>query len=102
MNTPVALLAQTALSADSAKNVSLIVGIAVIVVLIVIALIAKAIITKVISLVIIVAIGVGVWTQRDSIDHCVTAVQTAVDTGTDAASCSFFGIDIDVPATVPN
>ncbi|MGA0971139.1 MAG: hypothetical protein ACO3U0_07610 [Ilumatobacteraceae bacterium] len=102
MNTTVVTLAQTAISADGAKNVSLIVGIAIIVAFVIVALVAKAIIMKIISVVIIAAIGFGVWSQRDSIDDCVNAVRTAVDTGGEAAACTFFGVELDVPATVPN
>jgi len=102
MNTNVVTLAQTAISADGAKNMSLIVGIAIIVAFMIVALVAKAIIMKIISVVIIAAIGFGVWSQRDSIDDCVNAVRTAVDTGGEAAACTFFGVEIDVPATVPN
>lgn len=81
-----------AVTLDTAKNIA----IGIVVVLVVISLITAKVVAnvtkKVIALVILAALAIGVWTQRQSLQSCADKVRA----GTSEATCRFFGADITI------
>lgn len=92
--------AMLALTLDSAKNIA----IAVVAILIVLALVSAKVVAsvtkKVIMIVILAAIAVGVWTQRQSLQTCADKVQAQGGVGD--ATCHFFGSDITISSPLPD
>lgn len=54
---------------------------------------ASKIIQKVVFVVVLVALGFAVWTQRDALEDCADRVDAA-DEG--SATCTFFGRDVTI------
>ncbi len=89
----------TALTLDSAKNIGIVVVLALIVVMVAMALLIKSVTTKVISVLIFGGLAFGVWTQRSSLEDCAKKVKDRGLLGdTTETTCSFLGSDVNVPA----
>lgn len=95
-----------AVDVDAVKN-SAVIAIAVVVLLGLLALkLFVNMVVRVITVIVVLALGVGIWTQRASLQDCADQVGdlTALDPldldrGT--ITCTFFGVDVDVPIPVP-
>lgn len=93
----------TAMTVESAKNIGIIVAMALIVLMVLMAWLIKSVATKLICVVIVGGLAFGVWTQRSSLQDCERKVSDRGVLGAQTAvTCSFLGSDIKVPApTVP-
>jgi hypothetical protein len=89
----------TALTTDDAKTIGMVVVIGFAVLAIGAAWLMKTIVQKVILAVLLGGIAVAVWSQRAAVDDCVAEITESV-TADDAATCSFFGIEVDVPVDI--
>lgn len=63
-------------------------------------------VARVITVVVVVALGVGIWTQREALQDCADQVGdltelTPSDLDRGSITCTFFGTDVDVPIPVP-
>lgn len=83
-----------ALTLDSAKRIAVIVAIVFFVLALLSAWLIRAVTTKVLTVLILVGLALGVWTQRSSLEDCANRLRAAPGS---AATCSFFGNDVDVP-----
>lgn len=86
----------TALTTDDAKTIGAVVVVGFAVLAIARAWLMKTIVQKVILAVVLAGIAVAVWSQRAAVDDCVSDVRESVGTE-QAATCTFFGIEVDVP-----
>jgi len=95
-----------AVDVDTLRN-GAVVAIAVVVLLGLVALkLFVNMVARVITLVIAVALGVGIWSQRASLQDCADKVGDlteleAGDVARGSITCTFFGVDVDVPIPVP-
>lgn len=94
----------TFLNLDLAKNLSVGVAAVALVGALGVMLFVKSIITKMLTAVVLVALGLAVWLQRDSLLDCADKVRAGVvDQATgqpQKVTCRFFGQDVTVD--VPN
>lgn len=91
----------SAVSVESAKNIAMIVAIVFVVLSIVSAIVVKKIVTKIILVVLMAGLALGAYTQRQSLEDCVTKAQDEITNGTagvGSITCTFFGTDVEVPA----
>lgn len=88
-----------ALSYDTAKNVAVAVAIGLAVLSLVAAAVIRTVATKVLTIVLMVGIGIVVWTQRQSLQDCAASARESRGQAGDTrpGSCSFLGFDITVP-----
>lgn len=77
------------LDVETIKTVSLIVIGVLILLAVLSAVVIKAIVGKLIALVVIIALAVAVWVQRDNLTNCVQSCQ-----------CTFFGFEVEIPQQV--
>jgi hypothetical protein len=84
----------TWLDADRLKTIVVLVIGALLAFSVVSALVIKAIVTKVITLGVLLVVVIALWTQRASLQDCADRVRARED-----ATCSFFGLDVQVPAS---
>jgi hypothetical protein len=89
-------LAMTALTTDDAKTIGAVVVVGFAVLAIAAAWLMKTIVQKVILAVVLGGLAVGAWSQRAAVDDCVAEISASVGDG-EAATCSFLGIEVDVP-----
>jgi hypothetical protein len=91
----VAVLAPTlALTVQSAKTIAGVVLLALLAIALVSAKIAASITKKIVVIVVCVALGVVVWSQRQALQSCADRVRESTDRT--QLSCTFFGKDIRV------
>jgi hypothetical protein len=91
-----------AITLEAAKNVAIVVAIALVAVMVLMAWLVKAVMAKLISVLILGGLALGVWTQRTSLEDCAKKVKergVLADTGD--TTCSFLGSDIRIPGTTP-
>jgi hypothetical protein len=74
-----------ALDVGQMKAIAIGVIVALLVVAVLIGMLVRVVVTKVIALVVVLGLGVAVWTQRAALDDCATQ-----------RSCSFFGYDLSI------
>ncbi len=87
-----------ALAVSSARHL----GIGIIVVFAVLAVVSATVIknvtTKIISMLLMVAFALGAWTQRTNVMECSDQARAKASVGdTSATTCTFFGIEVDIP-----
>lgn len=92
------------LNTDMVKNISLgVVGVAAVLALIVMKVVSS-IVSKAILLVLLVALGIGAFTQRTSIGDCAKKIEALYDAGSPPAGtkaeCTFLGQKIKVPVSI--
>jgi len=88
--------ALTALTTDDAKTIGAVIVVGFAVLAVAAAWLMKTIVQKVILAVVLGGLSVGAWSQRSAVDDCVAEITESVGAG-EAATCSFFGIQVDVP-----
>lgn len=86
----------TALTTDDAKTIGAVVVVGFAVLAIGAAWLMKTIVQKVILAVVLAGIAVAVWSQRAAVDDCVAEIRDSV-TASEVATCSFFGVEVEVP-----
>jgi uncharacterized membrane protein len=86
-----------ALDYDTARNVAILLVAVFVVLSVVSAIIIKNVTTKIISIVVMVGLALGVWTQRSSLKDCADRAKERVEVGaTSGLTCTFFGTDVEV------
>ena len=88
----------TALSLESAKTLAIVIAIAFLAFAVISAWVIKNVTMKIISIVLLVGLGLGVWTQRSNLQDCADRAKSKVTAGTDTDSitCTFFGSEVSV------
>lgn len=87
------------MSVDMAKNVGLAVLAAVLLLGGLAVKLTKTVTHKAISLVVMLCLGLGVWTQRANVADCVDKVKAEAERdplAVPSASCTFFGKEVDL------
>ncbi len=83
-----------ALTYASAKNIAIIIVVALVVIAVLLAKIMTSVSRKALSLLICAGLALGVWTQRQSLQNCAANVREIP--GGRIATCTFFGSDISI------
>jgi len=96
--TPLATTSVVALSVESAKSIAIVAAIALLAFAVISAWVIKNVTMKIISIVLLLGLGLGVWTQRTNLQDCADRAKAKVDAGIDKGSitCEFFGSEISV------
>ena len=85
-----------ALGLAQAKNIAIIIVIVLVVIAVVVAKLVSNVTKKVIGLLILAALALGVFTQRQSLQTCADKARAVADGST--ATCTFFGSNITIKA----
>lgn len=93
------VVAMSAFSVDSAKNVAIVVVVVFLAFTVLSAWVVKNIVGKIISVVILAGLSATAWSQHSSLQTCADKAKAAVAAqGTDASvSCKLFGVSVKVP-----
>ena len=87
-----------ALDVAAAKNLAIVLLVGFVLLALVVGIVIKNITMKIISMVFMVGLALGVWSQREDLEDCADNVHAKVEAGDfSATTCSFFGKDVDVP-----
>ena len=87
-----------ALDIQAAKNLGIAIIGGFIVLSFVSAVVIKNVVAKLLTMLVMVGLALGVWTQRTALQDCSDRVQAQVSSGSTAdTTCRFFGTDVDVP-----
>lgn len=86
----------TALSLDTARNVAIVVVVALAASSLASAWVVKNMMVKLVTVAITAGLALGVWSQRAALQDCARQVQANPTVG---ATCHFFGTDVAVPGT---
>jgi high-affinity Fe2+/Pb2+ permease len=87
-----------AIGLDSAKNLAIAITIGFVALAFVSALVIKNVTTKIVSVLIMAGLALGVWTQRAQLQDCAQTMKDKVEVhDTSATTCTFFGLDVDIP-----
>ncbi|MEQ1872186.1 MAG: hypothetical protein ABL953_00535 [Ilumatobacteraceae bacterium] len=88
----------TALSLESAKTIAIVVAIALVAFAVISAWVIKNVTMKIISIVLLAALGLGMWTQRGNLQDCADQAKAKVADGAAESSvkCEFFGSEVSV------
>ncbi|MEO6123389.1 MAG: hypothetical protein ABIR32_06735 [Ilumatobacteraceae bacterium] len=91
--------ATLALTYGSAKNIAILIVIALVAVALLMAKVMSNISRKALALLICAGLVLGVWTQRQALQRCADSVREIPDGR--VASCQFFGQEIEIRAPQP-
>lgn len=83
-----------AVDVTTAKQLALVVVAVLGVGAVVCALVIRSIVTKLLTVAVLAVLAIAVWSQRSNLQSCADRVRAA--DGADI-SCTFFGVDVDVP-----
>ncbi len=86
----------TALSLQSAKTIGIVVLIAFIAFAIISAWLIKNVTMKIISVLLMLGLGLGVWTQRSNLQDCADRAKAKVGADEGSIKCEFFGTEVSV------
>lgn len=88
----------SALSLESAKTIAIVLAIAFLAFAVISAWVIKNITMKIISIVLMLGLGLGVWTQRTNLQDCGDRAKARVEAGGAEGSikCEFFGSEVSV------
>lgn len=88
----------TALSLESAKTIAIVLAIGFVAFAVISAWLIKNITMKILSIVVLVGLGLGVWTQRANLQDCADKARARVEAGGDEDSikCEFFGSEVSI------
>ena len=87
-----------ALTLEAAKNSAILIIVALVIVALVVARFVASVAFTAVTLLIVGALALGVWTQRQSLQRCADEVRVSTATAVEA-TCTFFGSQITIPAT---
>ena len=85
-----------ALSLESAKTIGIVIVVAFVVFAVISAWVIKNVTMKIISILLLVGLGLGVWTQRSNLQDCADRAKDKVTAGADTVKCKFFGSEVSV------
>ncbi len=85
-----------ALSLETAKTVAIVVLLVFLAVGVVSAWVIKNVTAKLITVAIMAALALGVWTQRSNLSDCADRAKANVTSGTTKVSCTFFGSEVEI------
>ena len=87
-----------ALSLQSAKTIAIVVLIVFVAFAVISAWVIKNVTMKIISILLLLGLGLGMWTQRSNLQDCADRAKAKVDAGIDEGSitCEFFGTEVSV------
>lgn len=86
----------TSLTVDTARNIASGLSIGSLAVALLVLWMVKNAVMRVISVVLLLALGLGSWSQRSSVNDCVSKVKS--NAGQAVTTCTFFGQDVEIPA----
>jgi len=87
-----------ALDVDAAKNLAIVLVIGFVLLVLVAGIVIKNITMKLLSMLLMIGLALGVWTQRQSLQDCADNVKAKAQVGDfTATTCHFFGKDVNVP-----
>lgn len=88
-----------ALTTDSVKSAAIVAVLVFVGFAIVSALIVKAIVTKIVSLLVMAALSLGMFSQRSAVDKCADQVKQGAFSanGNRKTECTFLGFKVRVP-----
>jgi len=84
------------LSLDAAKDLALYIALGALVVAVVSAIVVRAIVSKLITVVVLGALAIVVWTQRLALQDCAADVRDQI--AMDDTTCTFLGRQVTVPS----
>lgn len=84
----------TALSLQSAKTIAIVVAIALLAFAVISAWVIKNVAMKVVSILLLVGLGLGVWTQRANLQDCADKAKARVGVNQDSVKCELFGFEV--------
>ena len=87
-----------ALTLQSAKNIAIAIVVGLILVSLIVARVMASVTKRIIVVVVLVALAVLVWTQRQSLETCADKVRV----GSGEATCTFFGSNVTINAPLPD
>ena len=91
-----------ALDLDAAKNLAIVLVIGFVLLVLVAGIVIKNVTAKVISMLLMIGLALGAWTQRQSLQDCADNVKAKAAVGDFSDStCTFFGRDVTVPGVAP-
>lgn len=87
-----------ALTLGSARHL----GVAIVVIFVVLAVVSATVIanvtTKIVTMLLMAGFALGVWTQRSNLSDCAEQAKAKATIGdTSPTTCTFFGVEVDVP-----
>lgn len=83
---------------NAAKNLAIVIAVGFVVLSLVMAMIVKNVMAKLITVLLMLGLALGVWTQRTSLDTCADRVTADLAAGTgDGTTCTFFGTKVEIP-----
>ncbi len=86
-----------ALTVEMAKNLSIGVLVGLLLIGYLAVKITKSVTQKAVTMLIVLGVGLGVWTQRANVSECAEKVTNQAAAGSlPSTSCRFFGSDVDI------
>lgn len=82
---------------DTIRTVAVIAAAAFAIFALVAGILLKSLAQKAAFLAIFGLVALLIWTQRQSLEDCAEVVQTALMSGGPEATCSFFGVSVNIP-----
>ena len=87
-----------ALDVDAAKNLAIVLIVGFVLLSLVAGIIIKNVTTKLVSMLLLVGLALGVWTQRQSLQDCAALVKAKASAGDfSSTTCRFVGKEVTVP-----
>jgi len=83
----------TALSLESAKTIAVVIAIAFVAFAVISAWVIKNVMMKIIAILLMIGLGLGVWTQRTNLQDCADRAKAKIG---DPITCTFFGSEVSV------
>jgi hypothetical protein len=87
-----------ALTLDNAKNIAVGLVIGLIVLALLVAKFVRSVTAKAIMILVLGALVLGIWTQRQSLSDCANELAARAQAGgLTTTACTFFGVEVNVP-----
>ena len=87
----------SALDADKVSTLGLLLVVGLVIIGLVVAILARAVALKVLGVVLLVGLGLLVWTERTDLHDCMDRTRGAAASGS-PGHCTFLGLKVDVNA----
>ncbi len=89
-----------ALTTDDARTIGTAVIVACIALGLLSAWVMKTIVQKVILVLVLGGLALAVYSQRTALDQCATDISATLGSTSGDATCSFFGVDVNLPVSI--
>lgn len=89
-------LLAASINVDTARNIASGLSVGSLAVALLVLWLVKNAVMRVVSVVLLLALGLGSWSQRSSVTDCIDKVKS--NAGQTTTTCSFFGQDVEIPA----